>query len=60
MDRFAENLQEEGLNLSQDSIDQLILAGDETLEEKKLIGTLEITFLYDEPDLLREIPAVPG
>ncbi|KST62035.1 hypothetical protein BC008_38005 [Mastigocoleus testarum BC008] len=47
LDRFAETLQGKGLNLSQNSIGQLILAGDKTLKEKKLIGTLQIIFLHD-------------
>jgi hypothetical protein len=25
-----------------------------------LVGTLQITFVHNEPDLLREVPAVPG
>lgn len=62
LDRLAASLQETGLHLSQESLDQLIPANDSTLKEKEkeLVGTLQITFVHNEPDLLREIPAVPG
>jgi hypothetical protein len=60
LDRLAASVQETGLHLSQESLDQLIPANDLTLKEKELVGTLQITFVHNEPDLLREIPAVPG
>ena len=58
--RLAASVQETGLYLSQESLEQLILAYDSTLKDKELVGTLQITFIHNEPDLLREIPAVPG
>ena len=60
LDRLAATLQETGLYLSQESLEQLMGVNDSTLKEKELIGTLQITFVHNEPDLLREIPAVPG
>ncbi|MEG4343152.1 hypothetical protein QUB70_07640 [Microcoleus sp. A003_D6] len=60
LDRLAATLQETGLHLSQESIDQLMPANDSTLKEKELLGTLQITFVHNEPDLLRDVPAVPG
>lgn len=35
-------------------------AHDSTLKEQELVGTLQITFVHNEPDLRRDIPAVPG
>ena len=60
LDKLAVSLQETGLHLSQESLDQLMGANDSTLKEKELVGTLQITFVHNEPDLLREVPAVPG
>jgi hypothetical protein len=60
LDRLAASVQDTGLHLSQESLEQLIPANDSTLKEKELVGTLQITFVHNEPDLLREIPAVPG
>ncbi len=60
LDRLATNLQETGLRLSQESLDQLKPSNDTALTDQELIGTLQITFIHDEPDLLRDIPAVPG
>lgn len=60
LDRLAASLQETGLHLSQESLEQLMPAHDSTLKEKELVGTLQITFVHNEPDLLREVPAVPG
>lgn len=53
-------VQETGLHLSQESLEQLMPPNDSTLKEKQLVGTLQITFVHNEPDLLREVPAVPG
>ncbi|HEY9708220.1 MAG TPA: hypothetical protein V6D48_08450 [Oculatellaceae cyanobacterium] len=58
--KLAAFLQETGLHLSQESLEQLIPANGSTLKEKELVGTLQITFIHNEPDLLREVPAVPG
>ena len=60
LDRLAVSLQETGLHLSQESLEQLMAASDSTLKETELVGTLQITFVHNEPDLLREVPAVPG
>ncbi|MDX2239316.1 MAG: hypothetical protein NW224_01420 [Leptolyngbyaceae cyanobacterium bins.302] len=60
LDQLAATLQETGLRLSQESLEQLTSAHDSALREEELTGTLQITFVHDEPDLFREIPAVPG
>ncbi|KAF3890452.1 MULTISPECIES: hypothetical protein [Nostocales] len=60
LEKLAASLQETGLHLSQESFEQLIPANDSALKEKQLVGTLQITFVHNEPDLLREVPAVPG
>ncbi len=60
LDKLAVSLQETGLHLSQESLEQLMPANNSTQKEKELVGTLQITFVHNEPDLLREVPAVPG
>ena len=60
LSRLAASMQETGLHLSQESLEQLMAANESTLKEKELVGTLQITFVHNEPDLLREVPAVPG
>lgn len=60
LEKLAATLQETGLHLSRESLDQLILSNDTALKDQELIGTLQITFIHNEPDLLRDIPAVPG
>ena len=60
LDRFAASLTQTGLHLSQESLEQLIPANESMPKEKELVGTLQITFVHNEPDLLREVPAVPG
>ena len=57
---LAASLQETGLHLSQESLEQLRLANDSMLKQQELVGTLQITFIHNEPDLNREVPAVPG
>jgi hypothetical protein len=58
--KLAITLQSTGLQLSPASLDQLMPAEGLTLGEPELMGTLQITFIHNEPDLRREIPAVPG
>ncbi len=60
LDKLAAFLQETGLHLSQESLEQLMPVNDSTLKHRELVGTLQITFVHNEPDLLREVPAVPG
>jgi hypothetical protein len=60
LDRLSATLQETGLQLSKESLDQLMSTNDPMLNEQELIGTLQITFVHNEPDLLRHVPAVPG
>lgn len=60
LDRLAVTLQETGLQLSQESLEQLMSTHDSMLKEQELVGTLQITFIHNEPDLIRDIPAVPG
>lgn len=60
LEKLALSLQETGLHLSQDSLQQLTITHDSTPKEKELIGTLQVTFIHNEKDLLREVPAVPG
>ncbi len=59
LDRLAASLQQTGLHLSQENLDQLAPVKEATLKQE-LAGTLQITFIHNEPDLRREIPAVPG
>jgi len=58
--RLAASLQEAGLKLSQESLEQLTPAEKSALHQEDVGGTLQITFVHDEPDLYREVPAVPG
>ncbi|WP_088892869.1 hypothetical protein [Leptolyngbya ohadii] len=58
--KLSESLQETGLHLSQESLEQLMAFSESTLKQKELPGTLQITFIHNEPDMLRDIPAVPG
>jgi hypothetical protein len=60
LSRLAATLQATGLQLSQESIDQLTPVNASTRKQPELPGTLQITFVHVEPDLLREVPAVPG
>lgn len=62
LEKLAAMLQETGLQLSQESLEQLRSAHDSMPKalELELVGTLQITFVHNEPDLLRDIPAVPG
>ncbi len=58
--KLATLLQTTGLHLSQESLEQLIPANDPNLNDAELAGTLQITFIHNQPDLRREVPAVPG
>lgn len=58
--KLAALLQATGLHLSQESLEQLIPVDNSVLLENDQVGTLQITFIHNEPDLLREVPAVPG
>ncbi|MBD3887234.1 hypothetical protein IFO70_37225 [Phormidium tenue FACHB-886] len=60
LSKLAASLQETGLHLSQESLEQLRPANNSTLKQQELAGTLQITFIHDKPDLIREVPAVPG
>lgn len=60
LSRLAATLQATGIQLSQESIDQLTPANESTGKQAELTGTLQITFVHNERDLLREVPAVPG
>ena len=60
LDRLAAMLQETGLQFSQESLEQLRSTRVSIHKAQELVGTLQITFVHNEPDLLREIPAVPG
>lgn len=60
LERLAAMLQETGLQLSQEGLEQLRSAHDSMPKAQELVGTLQITFVHNEPDLLRDIPAVPG
>ncbi|MBM0742739.1 hypothetical protein JOY44_14175 [Phormidium sp. CLA17] len=54
--RLAACVQETGLHLSQESLEQLVAADESALKQEELLGTLQITFIHNEPDLLREVP----
>ncbi|MBD1912212.1 MULTISPECIES: hypothetical protein [unclassified Leptolyngbya] len=58
--KLATTMQETGLILSQESLAQLMPANGFTPKQTEIFGTLQITFVHNEPDLYREIPAVPG
>jgi hypothetical protein len=60
LDKLAATLQQTGLQLSQESLEQLKPSHEPMPQDQELIGTLQITFIHNEPDLLRDIPAVPG
>ena len=60
LNKLAESLLQTDLQLSQESLEQLMPANSSIVKEKELAGTLQITFVHNEPDLLREVPAVPG
>jgi hypothetical protein len=60
LDRLAATLEQTGLQLSQESLEQLMAAHESMLKEQEATGTLQITFLHNEPDLLRNVLAVPG
>ncbi len=46
LDRLATALQDTGLHLSQESLDQLMPVNDSTLEDEERPGTLQITFVH--------------
>ncbi len=58
--RLAAALNETTLHLSQKSLDQLTPSDPPPSPDQEYTGTLQITFIHNDPDLLREIPAVPG
>ncbi len=58
--KLSEALQQTNLKLSEDSLVQLMQDVNSSSNNIDLVGTLQITFIHDEPDLFREIPAVPG
>jgi len=58
--KLAQSLQETDLHLSPESIEQLVAVDDPAQNEKEWMGTLQITFVHNEPDLIREVPNVPG
>jgi hypothetical protein len=60
LDRLSTTLKQTGLHLSQESLDQLVCDRDSSPDDSELIGTLQITFIHNDPDMIREIPAVPG
>jgi len=60
LERLSATLEASGLQLSQESLEQLMPNKDPMLKEQELVGTLQITFVHNEPDLLRHVPAVPG
>jgi hypothetical protein len=59
LNKLAASLQATGLQLSQESLEQLIPT-DTAQGQAEFLGTLQITFIHNEPDLLRDVPAVPG
>ena len=66
IDKLHDLLREAGLKLREES-ERLLMnccRGLEQLDEKakasEVTGTLEITFIHDEPDLRIEVPPIPG
>ena len=66
IDQLHDSLQEAGLKLTEETERLLINCrkGLEQLDWKakasEVTGTLEITFIHDEPDLRIEVPPIPG
>jgi len=60
MEKLARKIQETGLKLSEESLEQLTSTENFMPSQDELAGTLQITFVHNEPDLYREVPAVPG
>ena len=66
IERLHSSLKETGLRLSRESHELLARLRDELdeLDERAqaadAAGTLQITFIHDEPDLRIEVPPIPG
>lgn len=64
--KLHSSLKGTGLRLSQESQDLLASCGDGSHEpgaraaSADIAGTLQITFIHDEPDLRIEVPPIPG
>ena len=64
--RLYSSLRETGLRLSQESHELMATCRDELNElgerdkAADVAGTLQITFIHDEPDLKIEVPPIPG
>jgi hypothetical protein len=59
---LVRELERAGLDLrqSQEAIQKMEPKIHDAMEGQTLVGTLQITFLHDEPDLKRQVPPIPG
>ncbi len=65
INKFRLLLSEIEMQLSEESkvVLESYISGDNTgeeLKEAEVVGTLQISFFHDEPDLRIEVPAIPG
>lgn len=61
LDELRDRVIAASIKLDDDSIAKIQAMGKQSLNKPKdVAATLNITFIHDEPDLRREIPAVPG
>lgn len=65
--KFYSTLKATGLRLSAESVTALEACrrvseetGAEPVDETDLSGTLQVTFIHDDPDLRIEVPPIPG
>jgi hypothetical protein len=57
--RLRLSLSEESLSALED-LGRLAAAAGERDAEAEVVGTLQVTFIHDEPDLIIEVPPIPG
>ena len=57
---FAEAVDAAGVHVDAAGLADLAARAAAEPPEAEVAGTLSVTFIHDEPDLRREIPAVPG
>ena len=61
LDELRDRVMAASVKLNDDSLAEILAIGEKRLPEAAdVTATLSITFIHDEPDLRREIPAVPG
>ena len=58
--RLREALAAAGLRFISESNDSLSSVSDQTDDGSDVAGTLQITFIHNEPDLRIKVPSIPG